>query len=99
MEHACIVVPCRVAHTLLIRSFSFQIAISNWISRIEAFIDTMTFPGSPSISPYLEAINNFVFGEMWPREGLDQRSRRAQPRHPCADDHDMRSAGRHCAVP
>lgn len=42
----------------------------------QAFIDTMTFPGSPSISPYLEAINNFVFGEMWPREGLDQRSRR-----------------------
>ena len=24
----------------------------------------------------LEAINNFVFGEMWGREGLDQRSRR-----------------------
>ena len=43
---------------------------------MQAFIDTMTFPGSPSISPYLEAINNFVFGEMWPREGLDQRSRR-----------------------
>lgn len=40
------------------------------------FTKTMTFPGSPSISPYLEAINNFVFGEMWGREGLDQRSRR-----------------------
>ena len=42
----------------------------------QEFINTMTFPGSPSISPYLEAINNFVFGEMWGRPGLDQRSRR-----------------------
>lgn len=41
-----------------------------------AFVTVMTFPGSPSISPYLEAINNFVFGEMWCRPGLDQRSRR-----------------------
>lgn len=40
------------------------------------FVKVMTFSGSPSISPYLEAINNFVFGEMWGREGLDQRSRR-----------------------
>ncbi len=41
------------------------------------FIAVMTFPGGPSVSPYLEAINNFVFGEMWPRyEGMDQRSRR-----------------------
>lgn len=42
----------------------------------QEFIKAMTFPGSPSITPYLEAINNFVFGEMWGREGLDQRSRR-----------------------
>lgn len=41
------------------------------------FTAVMTFPGGPSVTPYLEAINNFVFGEMWPRyEGLDQRSRR-----------------------
>lgn len=41
------------------------------------FVAVMTFPGGPSISPYLEAINNFVFGEMWPRyDGLDQRARR-----------------------
>jgi 4-carboxymuconolactone decarboxylase len=40
------------------------------------FVKVMTFPGGPSISPYLEAINNFVFGEMWCRDGLDQRSRR-----------------------
>lgn len=40
------------------------------------FTSVMTFPGGPSATPYLEAINNFVFGEMWPREGLDQRSRR-----------------------
>lgn len=43
---------------------------------IQEFADTMTFPGSPSISPFMEAINNFVFGEMWCRRGLDQRSRR-----------------------
>ena len=41
------------------------------------FTAVMTFPGGPSVSPYLEAINNFVFGEMWPRyDGLDQRARR-----------------------
>ena len=40
------------------------------------FDHVMTFPGSPPMSPYLEAIGNFVFGEMWCRPGLDQRSRR-----------------------
>jgi 4-carboxymuconolactone decarboxylase len=40
------------------------------------FTNVMTFPGGPSASPFLEAINNFVFGEMWCRPGLDQRSRR-----------------------
>ncbi len=41
------------------------------------FVNVMKFPGGPSITPYLEAINNFVFGEMWCRyDGLDQRSRR-----------------------
>ena len=40
------------------------------------FASTMTFPGGPSVSPFLEAINNFVFGEMWCRTGLDERSRR-----------------------
>lgn len=40
------------------------------------FTHVMTFPGGPSITPYMEAINNFVFGEMWCRDGLDQRSRR-----------------------
>ncbi|MET0268808.1 MAG: carboxymuconolactone decarboxylase family protein [Sphingomonas sp.] len=41
------------------------------------FVAVMTFPGGPPASPYLEAIRNFVFGEMWPRyDGLDQRSRR-----------------------
>lgn len=43
---------------------------------MQEFTDTMTFPGGPSASPFLEAINNFVFGEMWCRRGLDQRSRR-----------------------
>lgn len=41
------------------------------------FTAVMTFPGGPSATPFLEAINNFVFGEMWCRyDGLDQRSRR-----------------------
>lgn len=40
------------------------------------FTKTMTFPGGPSSNPFQEAINNFVFGEMWCRPGLDERSRR-----------------------
>jgi 4-carboxymuconolactone decarboxylase len=44
---------------------------------MDEFTAVMTFSGGPSASPYLEAINNFVFGEMWGRyDGLDQRSRR-----------------------
>jgi 4-carboxymuconolactone decarboxylase len=42
----------------------------------QEFINVMKFPGGPPASPYLEAIRNFVFGEMWCRSGLDQRSRR-----------------------
>lgn len=42
-----------------------------------AFARVMTFPGPPPITPAYEAgILNFVFGEMWTRPGLDQRSRR-----------------------
>ena len=40
------------------------------------FNAVMTFSGGPSVTPYLEAINNFVFGEMWNRRKLDERSRR-----------------------
>jgi 4-carboxymuconolactone decarboxylase len=41
------------------------------------FEKVMTFPGVSNISPYLGAgIGNFVFGEMWCRRGLDERSRR-----------------------
>ena len=40
------------------------------------FVKAMTFAGGPSSNPFQEAINNFVFGEMWGRPGLDQRSRR-----------------------
>ncbi len=41
------------------------------------FTATMTFPAPPPMTPYFEAgIVNFVFGEMWMRPGLDQRSRR-----------------------
>ncbi|MEO5586350.1 MAG: carboxymuconolactone decarboxylase family protein [Novosphingobium sp.] len=43
----------------------------------DEFAAVMTFPGGPSVTPYLEGINNFVFGEVWGRyDGLDQRSRR-----------------------
>jgi 4-carboxymuconolactone decarboxylase len=41
------------------------------------FTDTMLFPSPPPVTPYFEGgILNFVFGEMWMRPGLDQRSRR-----------------------
>ena len=42
----------------------------------QEFTKTMTFPGGPSANPFQEAINNFVFGEMWCRPGLDERARR-----------------------
>lgn len=42
----------------------------------QEFTKTMTFPGGPSSNPFQEAINNFVFGEMWCRPGLDERARR-----------------------
>jgi len=40
------------------------------------FLKVMTFPGGGGETPYLEAIRNFVFGEMWNRRALDERSRR-----------------------
>jgi 4-carboxymuconolactone decarboxylase len=40
------------------------------------FIKVTTFPGGPPATPLMEAINNFVFGELWIRPGLDHRSRR-----------------------
>lgn len=40
------------------------------------FDKVMTFPPGPPNTPYLEGINNFVFGEMWCRRGLDEASRR-----------------------
>lgn len=41
------------------------------------FTAVMTFPAPPPVTPYFEGgINNFVFGEMWMRPGLDQRARR-----------------------
>lgn len=44
---------------------------------IDEFNNVMTFPGPPPVTPYFEAgIDSFVFGEMWWRPGLDQRSRR-----------------------
>lgn len=41
-----------------------------------AFDKVMTFPPGPPATPFLQAINNFVFGEMWWRPGLDEPSRR-----------------------
>jgi 4-carboxymuconolactone decarboxylase len=43
---------------------------------MQEFVNPMTVPGGPSSNPFQEAINNFVFGEMWHRSGLDERSRR-----------------------
>ncbi|TCM14605.1 4-carboxymuconolactone decarboxylase [Novosphingobium sp. PhB165] len=44
---------------------------------IDEFDAVMGFPGPPPVTPYFEAgIDSFVFGEMWKRAGLDQRSRR-----------------------
>jgi 4-carboxymuconolactone decarboxylase len=41
------------------------------------FEKVMTFPGPATPSAYYDGgIKNFVFGEMWQRPGLDQRSRR-----------------------
>jgi len=41
------------------------------------FDNVMTFGGPPPVNAYFEGgILNFVFGEMWGRPGLDQRSRR-----------------------
>ena len=40
------------------------------------FLKVMTFGSGPPAAPYLEAIHNFVFGEMWTRRALDERSRR-----------------------
>lgn len=41
-----------------------------------AFDKVMLFPPGPPATPFLVGINNFVFGEMWWREGLDEPSRR-----------------------
>lgn len=40
------------------------------------FIKVMLSPSGPPVVPYLRAIHNFVFGEMWSRRALDERSRR-----------------------
>jgi len=41
------------------------------------FTSVMTFGGPPPVVAYFDTgINNFVFGEMWTRPGLDERSRR-----------------------
>ncbi len=43
----------------------------------DSFREHMLFGGPPPATAYFEAgILNFVFGEMWNRPGLDQRSRR-----------------------
>jgi len=42
----------------------------------DEFEKVMTFPPGPPNTPYLEGINNFVFGEMWCRRGLDEAARR-----------------------
>jgi len=43
---------------------------------VAEFRKVMTFGSGPPVAPYLVAIHNFVFGEMWTRRALDERSRR-----------------------
>lgn len=40
------------------------------------FRAVMEFPPGPPTTPLLESIADFVFGEVWCRDGLDQRARR-----------------------
>jgi 4-carboxymuconolactone decarboxylase len=40
------------------------------------FMNVMTFDNETPPIPFLEAISGHVFGEIWTRPGLDQRSRR-----------------------
>jgi 4-carboxymuconolactone decarboxylase len=42
----------------------------------QEFKEVMTFGSGPPVTPYLQAIHNFVFGEMWTRRALDEPSRR-----------------------
>jgi 4-carboxymuconolactone decarboxylase len=59
-----------------IRAKAWDPAVRNDEGAAE-FTAVMTFPSGPPATPYLQAIHNFVFGEMWCRyDGLDQRSRR-----------------------
>jgi 4-carboxymuconolactone decarboxylase len=59
-----------------IRAEAWDPEVRSEAGRLE-FGAVMTFPGTTPFSPFQEAINNFVFGEMWCRyDGLDQRSRR-----------------------
>ncbi|KHK90404.1 carboxymuconolactone decarboxylase family protein [Novosphingobium malaysiense] len=49
------------------------------VSRAEGtveFRDVMLMDPAPAVTPYYEKIQEFVFGEMWCRRGLDQRARR-----------------------
>lgn len=41
-----------------------------------SFLDVMTFPNGEPTTPFLHAITEHVFAEIWTRPALDQRSRR-----------------------
>jgi 4-carboxymuconolactone decarboxylase len=59
-----------------VRSQPWDPAVRHTEGRAE-FFDVMTFPGpQPDVPYHAGGILNFVFGEMWCRRGLDQRSRR-----------------------
>jgi 4-carboxymuconolactone decarboxylase len=74
----------RVARALGLQADPFQpIRAQPWDPEVRKaegaanFQTVMTFPGGGGGTAYLEGgILNFVFGEMWMRPGLDQRSRR-----------------------
>ncbi len=42
----------------------------------QSFLDVMTFANGPPTTPFLHAITEHVFAEIWTRPALDQRSRR-----------------------
>jgi len=63
------------AETAPIRAAPWDPAVRNDEGAAE-FTKVMTFSSGPPVAPYLQAIHNFVFGEMWSRRALDERSRR-----------------------
>lgn len=64
------------AESAPIRAEPWEAEVRHQVGR-DSFQEHMLFGGPPPVTAYFEGgILNFVFGEMWNRPGLDQRSRR-----------------------